>query len=542
MKNSYLFLSVILLFVLVIGCQKIKNDFAEKHESDDISKSVSFTDFIKSIKTTDNLILKAKIKNKEVSFSSLVLEESFTIDSTSIKVINSPNNSITFSMILRPKTYFAANCFFNLYVKVDSLGNLTQTIAKLTPTAATRNNGKKNFVGNYEILQNNQINNFSNSNSMCDILQVTIPCDNGIVHSQNGPGSWCDAQGSYNYSITLSCSGGGGTGGAAGAGVGTIGINPMSPLNGGSGGDGTNNNGTIGGGIITVPSNILDIDQCVNPPTNQFIFQTYNSNTTWINQHLSEFNQLTATLCNDFTQEQKEFVNWAIDYLMQNPNISFETFKNRFMGIKEGLDGTFDSVYWNNPNTVFVKIPLPTFTKFFAAFPKLINPISGIINPMGADSVYRLISGDLGAKFGQIYYTNACAIRCSWALNNIYDSSTNSYPFRIPIGTNNTENGANNLMYILSAKGFNLYMHKKFTAPPAYSITKSQISGNIINLNNFLDSLKANNVNGIYSLVLENGSPYSGHADILINGESLGGFALPNIITKIEKIEIWKLN
>ncbi len=83
-------------------------------------------------------------------------------------------------------------------------------------------------------------------------------------------------------------------------------------------------------------------------------------------------------------------------------------------------------------------------------------------------------------------------------------------------------------------------MHKRF-GNPTYSITAAQINGNRTTLNNFLKNLRSQNIHGIYNLVT-NGGNYSGHVDLMTYGECLGGYALPENISEIEKIEIWVLN
>lgn len=205
-----------------------------------------------------------------------------------------------------------------------------------------------------------------------------------------------------------------------------------------------------------------------------------------------------------------------------------------FLQIPEEGDGIYDPLYWENPNTVFQQIALPTLQQFTQYFPK--KTVSGGIRRMPSDEVYEMIGGELGNKYGQPNYKNACAIRASWAFNKIQVG--NSFPFKIAAGPG-TEFGANNLSYIVNAKGFNAYMHKKF-GNPTHTITATQINGNRSTLNNLLKNLETQNVHGIYSLVTSSGN-YSGHVDLMTFGTCLGGYSLPESITEIEKIEIWQL-
>jgi len=227
----------------------------------------------------------------------------------------------------------------------------------------------------------------------------------------------------------------------------------------------------------------------------------------------------------------KELINW----LIQDNSISNDEVKY-YLSLPEEGDGLYDATYWENPNTVFQQIALPTLQQFTEKFPK-ITTANGI-SYMKSDSVYKMVGDPLKSEYGKPNYQNACAIRGSWAFNQIKVGT--SYPFRIPPGTANTGYGANNLLYILNAKGFNAYMHKRF-GNPTYSISSAQINGNRTTLNNFLKNLRSQNIHGIYNLAT-NGGSYSGHVDLMTYGECLGGYALPENISTIDKIEIWVLN
>ena len=255
--------------------------------------------------------------------------------------------------------------------------------------------------------------------------------------------------------------------------------------------------------------------------------------------YLVNTQDLTSTLF-EFLYGNNEFSNFSyirelINWIATDPTATANDLKY-FLQIPEPGDGVYDSIYWENPNTVFQQIALPTLQQFTEKFPK-ITTANGITF-MKSDSVYKMVGDPLKSEYGKPNYQNACAIRGSWAFNQIKVGTT--YPFRIPPGTANTGYGANNLLYILNAKGFNAYMHKRF-GNPTYSITAAQINGNRTTLNNFLKNLRSQNIHGIYNLVT-NGGNYSGHVDLMTYGECLGGYALPENISEIEKIEIWVLN
>jgi hypothetical protein len=236
---------------------------------------------------------------------------------------------------------------------------------------------------------------------------------------------------------------------------------------------------------------------------------------------------------NEFTHFNyiRELINW----IATDPTATTNDMKY-FLQVPESEDGVYDSTYWENSNTVFQQIELPTLQQFTQSFPK-ITTANGGIRYMPSDSVYRMVGGSLGAKYNQPNYKNACAIRGSWAFNKIQVGNT--YPFKIPTGSGNIEYGANNLPYIVNAKGFNAFMHKKF-GNPTHTITNTQIGGSRTALNNFLKNLRSQNIHGIYTLVTSSGS-YSGHVDLMTFGDCLGGYALPENISVIEKIEIWQL-
>lgn len=135
----------------------------------------------------------------------------------------------------------------------------------------------------------------------------------------------------------------------------------------------------------------------------------------------------------------------------------------------EAGDGTYDASYWEDPNTVFQQLALPTLQQFTQYFPKK-TVAGGGITYMPSDEVYEMVGGDLKIQNqnGNPNYQNACAIRACWAFNHIIVNNT--FPFIIPANTANSGQGANSLWYLLSAKAFNAYMHKRF-GNPSHSIT-----------------------------------------------------------------------
>lgn len=231
--------------------------------------------------------------------------------------------------------------------------------------------------------------------------------------------------------------------------------------------------------------------------------------------------------------EAKLFINWAINYLINNPNVSWAQFKNWFMSPREGKDGYYDAAFWENPNLNFPQQNLPSMQNFLYAFPKIQN--GNVMSNMPSTQVYQLVGGSILSNHasGNVNYQNACSLRGSRALNY----AGVSIPVVHQNGVQKTEKGGDNENYILSAKAFNKYMNITF-GPPTYRLTFADIGGNLDNIANFLQGK-----NGIYTII--NRSPgiagYSGHVDIIINGHCLGG-ANANPPGGVEYIEIWELN
>lgn len=227
----------------------------------------------------------------------------------------------------------------------------------------------------------------------------------------------------------------------------------------------------------------------------------------------------------NYSYETQSFIQWAINYLMSGTDITPTEFVNYFINTENGSDGEYDAAYWDDPNLTFQQVPLPTFQAFITAFPKITVPQG--IKYMPSPQVYQMVGGNMWTQHnaGNTYYQNACAVRGSRALNYCGSPINNS--------ATNIDFGSDGKRYILSAKAFNKYMNKKYGAP-THRLTKAQINGNPNAIKNFLRGK-----NGIYTMVT-NGGPFSGHVDLIIDGECLSGSATGNI-ANVEFIEIWTL-
>lgn len=236
---------------------------------------------------------------------------------------------------------------------------------------------------------------------------------------------------------------------------------------------------------------------------------------------------------NEFDDDSKDFMSWAITYLDEHANTTWEMFENQFMGEKE-FDGIYDESYWDNPNLTFPAQSLPSWTNFYNAFPKHVN--GNYITSMNNHEVYNLVGGHPKTAHlaGNSQYQNACALRGSRGLN---------YSYR-PIGIYTvdnqqvTEKGEDNNNYILNARAFNMYMNKTF-GPPTFSLQNSNNTPlSYTQMKNFLIGKT-----GIYNIINYNANTagYSGHVDLIVDGQCLSGADI-NPAGGILKIEIWELN
>lgn len=313
----------------------------------------------------------------------------------------------------------------------------------------------------------------------------------------------------------------------------------------GSGGSGSGSGGSSGGGGgggSSPGSPTTPITVQPNAPSQLFLFasnlspeqKTWWANTANTTKKIAFMSYLTQ---NNHSDESEDFARWAIYYFITNPTTTMEQIQNWFMKPNEGKDGPYDATFWENPNLTLSQQSLPSMQNFLYAFPKIQN--GNVISNMRSPQVYQLVGGSILQNHQstnpivRANYQNACSVRGSRALN--YAGA--SIPVVLQNGVQKTEKGGDNENYILSAKAFNKYMNKTF-GPPTYRLTFADIARDLDNIANFLQGK-----NGIYTII--NRSPglagYSGHIDIIINGQCLGG-ANANPKGGVEYIEIWELN
>jgi hypothetical protein len=226
------------------------------------------------------------------------------------------------------------------------------------------------------------------------------------------------------------------------------------------------------------------------------------------------------------------FGDWAIQYLNQNQSIPFATFENQFLKVPEGIDGSYNSSYWDEPNLNFPPQSLPSFNDFETAYPKHSDPLYDTPSEM-----YNSIGGQVLNLYNSNppSYQNTCALRISKALNYSGISIT-AGPDRYQ--------GADGKYYFISCAALFKWMKKTFGTPSGSNhLTGTQGGVNGQNFPNLLSGKK-----GIYIMIpnlpggCSTGTGFcaSGHADIINNSVCDGGCYF-NATGGVSDIYIWEL-
>ena len=228
--------------------------------------------------------------------------------------------------------------------------------------------------------------------------------------------------------------------------------------------------------------------------------------------------------------------SWAINYLSQNPHLSFLAFQNYFMTQSEGTDDNYNQIYWDNPNLFFSQQSLPTFNSFKNAFPKRTDPLYNT-----ARKLYSSIGGELLNMYDSdtTLFQNTCALRISKALN--YSGVT------IPAGIDRFQ-GADGKFYFINCNALLFWMKKTFGVPSGTNyLVESQGGTQGLFFPYYLEFKKGiyimtpNNPNGCpTSTTPQTGFCASGHADLIENGKCDGGCHF-NAIGGVKEIFIWEL-
>lgn len=235
------------------------------------------------------------------------------------------------------------------------------------------------------------------------------------------------------------------------------------------------------------------------------------------------------------TIERRNIALWVLNFIPQNQDIPFSTLDIWFFKQPEytGGESVIDPDQITYDQSV-QQVALPSLSSFETHFPK--NGTSGNYTQMQTSDVYQLVGSTLytNHQSGNPNYQNACAIRGSRAL--LYAG------IPIPVlrynGSQRTEKGSDNKNYILDAVSFNKFMIDKFGDTP-HKLTGADAN----------DPQKVANLlkgkNGIYVIVnndgTANGAGYSGHVDLILNGNCIGGsYTTPT--GGVKSIRVWVLN
>lgn len=235
--------------------------------------------------------------------------------------------------------------------------------------------------------------------------------------------------------------------------------------------------------------------------------------------------------------ERRSIAKWVINFIPNNQDIPFSTLDNWYFKQPEFKGGelVIDPNEITYDQTIH-QVALPSLSSFKTHFPKIGS--SGSYTQMSSPDVYALVGGSLYQSHlnNPTQYSNACAVRGSRALLYVgIDIPVLNY------GTSGqrTQKGGDNKNYILDAVSFNKFMIDKFGEAP-HKLTGADAN----DPQKVADLLKVKN--GIYVIVNNNpsstiGAGYSGHVDLILNGNCIGGaYTAPK--GGVKSIRVWVLN
>ena len=469
MKKNETILKTVFLFLLLIIVYSCRTDNNltqdQKIKEESIAKQISYQSFLSAFKSKNDIILSTKINSNNNSKSKNDILENFSIDESKILMVKIKNET-TYSMRLVPSIDNDPKNIYNLYVKKDSIGNISQTIIKYSPTIASIKNNYKNINGLAQVIYNdtkpqNKKNRISGEG--CWEMYVEVACEFGYVHSQNGPGEWCDGTGSYHFEVTL-CSSGGASGGD-------------------SPGEITTNDATGSGGSVFIsPSTRNALLACEAQDSDEFIYALYSANQNWANQNISLFNNIVNNLCFDSSQQNKQFINWQVNFLSNNSNITKEQFQPMIDFAQKFLSENPDTI---NPEQIFNRLKL--LDDLFKTNPDILLDIPCSQLPYWKDLANHQIPQQVKDKLKTVnsnthWYNNDLEIQ-NLDYSKSYTINMDVYPIKISTlpnkpGTNQKFTPAEFFNYFrLNINNFTDVNHGKF-----YPVVDSNIGVNDTNL------------------------------------------------------------
>ena len=469
MKKNETILKTVFLFLLLIIVYSCRTDNNltqdQKIKEESIAKQISYQSFLSAFKSKNDIVLSTKINSNKNSKSKNDILENFSIDESKILMVKIKNET-TYSMRLVPSIDNDPKNIYNLYVKKDSIGNISQTIIKYSPTIASIKNNYKNINGLAQVIYNdtkpqNKKNRISGEG--CWEMYVEVACEFGYVHSQNGPGEWCDGTGSYHFEVTL-CSSGGASGGD-------------------SPGEITTNDATGSGGSVFIsPSTRNALLACEAQDSDEFIYALYSANQNWANQNISLFNNIVNNLCFDSSQQNKQFINWQVNFLSNNSNITKEQFQPMIDFAQKFLSENPDTI---NPEQIFNRLKL--LDDLFKTNPDILLDIPCSQLPYWKDLANHQIPQQVKDKLKTVnsnthWYNNDLEIQ-NLDYSKSYTINMDVYPIKISTlpnkpGTNQKFTPAEFFNYFrLNINNFTDVNHGKF-----YPVVDSNIGVNDTNL------------------------------------------------------------
>ena len=304
---------------------------------------------------------------------------------------------------------------------------------------------------------------------------------------------------------------------------------------GGVGGTSSNNHGQLGagaGGSVTT-----------SPITGSMEYQIVKNfrkqlNTAQIAWWTNPNNADAIQSISDYliqVDADEDFAEWSINFMINNPNVTWQQFQNWFMTPREGNDFEYDADFWESPTLSFPQQDLPSWSDFSNAYP----------TSQGSQLVIT-IGGDVQTAYNQ-YPTlqrGYCALKVSRALNysgiNIPQITTTS-------GNPGTIQGGDGKYYFVNAKALNKWMRETFGTNPVTSSTPFNanhvhIDGSEGGTNGGNYPFLTSGIKGIYSMVSTDPNWASGHADIINEGTCLAAchfYDYPP--APIDYIDIWIL-
>ena len=565
MKTQKIFFHLITtVFVLlsIFACRNEVEVLNNAETKDRLHDKISFKTFqqeTKIVNIGDAFDQNLGIQKNDQQQNSL---SEFIIDTANINRIKANSEISTYAFRIY-SIFNNPQDLYNLIYRKRNNGSVHYSILKIesTKVSLVYDSEKKPYL--------NKAKNNSTYKSPCtDFFAEFFHCKNGKDWEHCDHCSACVTTVNITYG---DCSGGGGGGESSGGGW----IPPSNPPSG-------SNNNSYEAGASTVyytdPSGYVfdpNIQPTIDPNYLRASYAYYfwsqleavsTVAKQWASENPDIYQNLIENYLNNYSTTNNtknlQFHNWAIQFLMNNStngisDVSWTQFQNWFINPDgtanlnleswfitktEGIESEYTDDLDNILSTLqYQTKPMPTYSQFVNAFPKLDYPsYPGYYKQMPASQVYPIVGGTLESLYNNSGkdngpYRNACTVRWSLGMNGA----------GILIPNNSlSRQGANVLgqprYYYLQAKTAGDFMQKTFGSPNhKLEGTDANNSSTVMNF------LKGKT--GIYVIVNNNPKPvsqggagYTGHVDLIQNGHIPGGSNHENVPGGIKSIRIWE--